>query len=83
MSLITTIVVFFVLLIVPGVGPFIAFLWLLAAGDMMYAPRSKREKQRDADWLADRAAFEADRDRIRAANTRLGAFVERLRVRAL
>jgi hypothetical protein len=83
MSLITIIVIFFALLFVPGVGPFIAILWLSAAGEAMYAPRPKREKQSDAEYLADKAAFEADRDRIRAANTRLSAFVERLRVRAL
>jgi hypothetical protein len=83
MNLIATIVVFFALLFVPGVGPFIAILWLVAAGDAMYRSASKRPRQCDADWLADKAAVEADRDRIRTADTRLGAFVERLRVRAL
>ena len=82
MNLITIIVVFLALMCVPVVGPFIATFWLLVAdGATRYAPRPKR--QSDAEYLADKAAVEADRERIRAANTRRGAFVERLRVRAL
>ena len=61
MSLITTIVVFFALLFVPCVGPFIAILWLAAAGNAMYAPSSKREKLRDA-----AARRHVERMRVRA-----------------
>ena len=65
-SLTGLLVVFFVLLFVPVIGPFLAIL-VLAAGGNALSSRSKREqrridkqKQYAATWAAGKAEFEAE-----------------------
>ena len=65
-SLTGLLVVFFVLLFIPVVGPFLAILVLVAGGNALYSGTKReqrqinKQKQYAASWAAEKAEFEAE-----------------------